>query len=516
MVVQGKFTPVLSAAAGAAAGYYCFSFLGGAGTGQGALFFLFIPLPFLCLFRVLSRFPRSFSGNPRARRFMGLGEIHLAVFSAGLALGLGSAGAIPRNITLGLPEETVTGISGTLLEDPRVFAGGRGRAALSLSAASAAGGIRSSARGQITVFFPDETMPRLKDFGRGSLVYAEGNFFARKEGAPPGEGPRFQAVSVHINKPAPFFERLRTGIRMGISEKFTGEAARRGSFRAGENWGGLALALLMGIRDNLDTDLAGLYQKAGCSHILALSGMHLAILSSLIAFCLKKPLGLKAASILGAVFIILYVLLIGSQPSLNRAALMYLLGTLAVLGALPRRPGVLLALAFLVQIILWPESGLTISFILSYLALGGILTIGEALYEICRGKIPELILRPLGASLGAFLATAGVTAFFFGTLRPVGIIAGLVIAPLTTVFMTGSLAFLALTFLIPPLAPLGGKALSLLYVVMDKLVSLAAKVPGIRTPRPFWLLGLTLGLAVFILWFGNRYGRSKRRVPSFA
>jgi competence protein ComEC len=298
---------------------------------------------------------------------------------------------------------------------------------------------------------------------------------------------------------------------LGLIERFSGGAGR------GERaWGGLALALLLGVRDNLDTELAGLYQKAGCSHVLALSGMHLAIVSSLIAFLLKRPLGLKAAALTGAVFIFLYVFLVGSQPSLNRAALMYLLGTLAVLGTLPKKPGALLALAFLIQIVIWPESGLSISFILSYLALGGILTIGDALCRIFRGWIPNFLLQPLAASLGAFLATAAVTAFFFGVLRPVGIAAGLVIVPLTTLFMIGALVWLAVGLFSPVLASFFGGGLSLLYALMDRLISLAARFPGIPVSRPFWVLALSLGLLVFIIWFGKWYGAFKRRLPSLA
>jgi competence protein ComEC len=377
-------------------------------------------------------------------------------------------------------------------------------ALMALRAAVDGRGTHCSAGGRLTVFFSDEAMPRLKDFGRGSLVYVEGRFAD-------GEEPLFRASSVHITKAAPALERFRTGLRMGIIEKFS-----RGAGQGVRNWGGLALALLLGIRDNLDTELAGIYQKAGCSHVLALSGMHLAIVSSLIAFFLKRPLGLKAAAVAGAVFIFLYVLLVGSQPSLNRAALMYLLGTLAVLGALPKKPGFLLGLAFLLQIVIWPESGLSVSFILSYLALAGILSAGAALYRIFRGRLPDLVLQPLAASLGAFLATAAAAAFFFGVLRPAGILAGLIIVPLTTIFMTGAIAWFALSLFSPPAASFLGRGLSLLYAVMDGLVSQAARFPGIPAARPFWVLILSLGLWVVIIRLGKRYGAFKRRLPSFA
>jgi competence protein ComEC len=104
------------------------------------------------------------------------------------------------------------------------------------------------------------------------------------------------------------------------------------------SWGGLALALLVGIRDSLDSNLTRQYRDAGCSYVLALSGMHLAVLISIISFFLKKPLGLKKAAIAGAAVILLYCFIVGPMPSLDRSLLMYLLGVLAVLGALPKEP----------------------------------------------------------------------------------------------------------------------------------------------------------------------------------
>jgi competence protein ComEC len=510
MVGSGTKPPILSLVFGAVCGYYGLS---AARPGiSGLLFFLFVLALLLCLFRVLARLPGScFSG--RRRRLYALGELHIAAFSFGLALGLGSGGAASRSISLGFPEERITGISGVLRDDPRTVSGGRGLGILSLEKTAGRGGIRSSAKGKITVFFPDETLPRLKEFGRGSSVYLEGLLVSgEKRGPFSGRNLLFRASSVHLVKPAPALEQFRTGLRLELVRRFSSGPGLAGG---GEGWGGLALALLLGIRDNLDHELAGFYQRAGSSHILALSGMHLAIISALIAFFLHRPLGLKAAAVLGAFFIVFYVLLVGPQPSLIRAAVMYLLGTLAALGALPRRAGILLGLSFLVQISLWPDSGLSVSFILSYLALGGILTVGAALAEIFRGKLPGVLLQPLSASLGAFLATAGVTAFFFGTLRPIGVGLGLIIVPLTTVFMILALAWLALGPVFPPLAAVLGQGLSLLYGLMDSLVSLAAKVPGLSASRPLWVLGLSLGLSLLIIGFGNYYGALKRRVLSF-
>ena len=249
--------------------------------------------------------------------------------------------------------------------------------------------------------------------------------------------------------------------------------------------------------------------------MLALSGMHLAIVAALAAFFLRKPLGLKAAAVFGAVFILLYVGLIGVLPSLERAAIMYLLGAAAVLGFLPRRPLSLLAMAFVIQLIIRPSAGTSVSFVLSYLALLGILTVGEFLHELLRGRLPEFLASPLSVSLGAYLATQAVVAGF-GTVRPVGILAGPVIVPLTTAFMIAVIAALPISFLSPFLMRYLSMALSLFYGLLERIVSLAALVPGLAAGVWTRELLLTLLAAGLCLYPGYPYSIRRRTLAPFA
>jgi competence protein ComEC len=513
MVSRFKPTPVLCAACGAAVGFYCLGALYRGGLIGPAVLFVcaFAPVAALCLFRVLATFPLCAEG-PRFRSLR-LTERYLAALSAGVAIGIGAGAAVTHTVSFGIPEHALRGVSGVLREDPRVVSGGRAMATLSLREAGGAGGLRVSARGELPVFFPEESAGRLKEFGRGTTVFAEGKL--RRGGAGTGAGSTewlFSAESLHIVQAAPALERFRTGLRLGLTRRF---ARAAGTASGDGSWPGLALALLLGIRDNLDSTLAARYRDAGCSYVLALSGMHLAVLAAIIAFLLKKPLGLRAASIAGAVIIILYCGIVGPLPSLTRAALMYLLGTLAVVGALKRDPLSLLGMAFLVQIIIAPASGCSLSFILSYLALAGILIIGEALNSLLSGAIPAMLLQPLSASLGAFLATAAVSAWFFGELRPVGIVTGLVLVPLTTVFMIGSIGWLALNIIAPPLSRLAAPPLSLLYGLMEKTVSLADKAPALTLNR-YAALWLSLGIMLCIALLERRVRASANRLDSLA
>ncbi|MCL2230467.1 MAG: ComEC/Rec2 family competence protein [Treponema sp.] len=475
--------PVQWAALGAVFGYYLFSLI----SNFYVSFFLFF-LTALFLVRVIS----SLNAESRLLRLTSLCS---TVFFIGLLFGFTAAYAGRNAVDLHMEESAVAGVQGVLLEDPRMSSSGSPMAALSLTYATDRNNRRLNASGEIFAFFPQESAQRLKQFGRGTTVFIEGNVRYNDRGY------SVSARSLHIVKPASAMERFRTNLRLELIDRF-----------GNEKWSGLASALLLGVRDNLDTDLVTLYRDAGLSYILALSGMHLGIIAAIISFLLRKPLGLKGCAIAGSAIIFLYCLLVGPMPSLNRSALMYLLGVLAVLGALPKNAMSVLSLSFLIQILITPSAGNTISFILSYLALVGILIVGKALSSYFSGKVPDFLLQPLSISVGAFLATAGVCSFTFGTIAPIGIIAGLVIVPLTTIFMIGSIVWLVLDFV--SLSFILNVPLKIFYAAMELTASVSGNVPPV-TGGFILTLSISVVLCAAIFYFERRRREAMQKLEPF-
>jgi competence protein ComEC len=489
--------PPVYAAIGMAVSYYFYPLLISAGQ-IFTLLPLFLLLVAVCFLRVLRYFP-----GPQPDGVYKAGIIVTAA-AVGFSLGIAARGNFRSGIDLGVQAERVTAVSGLLLEDPRTLRGGSGLGVLKLDSVTARGGLRATADGNLTVFFPSAVIPRLKEFGRGCEIYADGVY---SEG---GWGPTFRASSVHVVKPAPPLEQFRTSLRMRLLDKFQN---REG---AGEIvWGDLASALLLGVRDDLDVDLSEGFRNSGCSHILALSGMHLAILSGVLVFLVRRPLGIRWASLLGAIFIVFYVFVAGSQPSLVRAAIMYLVGAFALWGFLKTNALSLLGMAFIVQLIFQSQTGLSISFILSYLALFGILTLGEKIRSLFRGRLPDALSGVLAASLGAFVVTSPVVALYFDSLRPIGILAGLVLAPISALFMVLSLAALAASFLPLPLWDLLDFVLTWIYRFLEYLVSLAGRAPGLPLSGPAPVLIVTIVLWVLVLFIQKRDEAYRNSVASF-
>ena len=486
--------PVVSAALGMAVAYYSYPYISSLSASPSSAHYFLLGLFFLlvvaiCFIRAL-RFLPGINVRPVSKT-----GILAAALAVGFVLGTASRRNVPVSADLGLEAEKITSLSGILREDPRTLQGGSGFGILALRESGGGRGLRASAKGSVMVFFPSESIPRLKEFGRGAEIFIDGKLSLSERGL------MFNASSVHVVKPASGLEQFRTSLRMTLLEKF--RSRQDGKYAAGKApvWGALASALLLGMRDDLDVDLSEGFRNSGCAHILALSGMHLAILSGVLAFLIRRPLGIRGASFAGAIFVILYVFIAGSQPSLVRSAIMYLIGTVSLWGFLKAKPFSLLCMAFIIQIVFQSETGMTLSFILSYLALAGILTLGNTFHAIFRGRLPGIVSGSLSASLGAFIITAPVVVLCFGSLWPIGIVVGLLIAPLSALFMVLALIALIVSFLPIPVWFVMDFLLVQVYRFMEFLVMLGGRVPGFgfSNPVPVLIVSILLWLIVLCI-----------------
>jgi len=266
---------------------------------------------------------------------------------------------------------------------------------------------------------------------------------------------------------------------------------------------GLIKALLLGIRDDLDPALYEGFRRAGVLHILALSGMHLGLLTGALILLFYTLLGKKWGFPVVLIFTALYLFLTGLKVSLLRAAVMFLLmGTARYLGREPR-PLRALGGAFLFALILDPPSVFTPGFQLSFGALAGILILGKPL-AAAGNIIPfgpgRSLAQGIGISLGAQFATAPLLLFWFGELVITGFLASLVITPVVTVYLFAGLGFLLLS---PFLGPAPAAFLSMVteggYTFLESVVLLFYRSPSWspRSKMIQYLLGALLVAAVY-------------------
>lgn len=243
--------------------------------------------------------------------------------------------------------------------------------------------------------------------------------------------------------------------------------------------GGLLLALLSGIRDYTEKTLSDAFRKSGLSHVLALSGMHLSLFSGLFKKS-NKFLGQKLALSFQIFAILAFVWFAGLSPSLFRAMLCSLLILfMSLLKINQIKMLSVLSLSFLIHVSLRGTDIYTLSFMLSYGALAGILIFGEFWSLVNISLFPTSISASLGASTGAQFFTAPLTIKFFNTLSPIGIISTVFISPLITIFIYSGLLCIIICLIFPLLVPFSSFLLNIQYNVIKEFVFFFAAFPCI-------------------------------------
>ena len=276
----------------------------------------------------------------------------------------------------------------------------------------------------------------------------------------------------------------------------------------------LARGLLLGETTGLSDEISDAFRRTGLSHVLAISGMNLAILLAGVWFILRA-LGLRpviAYPLVGAgVLGILW--LVGLPVSLVRAAIMFgflaLGSVLADLGFILRRSIRLnhgLAAAALAILVARPDALFDVGFQLSFGATAAIVAwtvffpagarpaTGHAPWRRLKQRIVTYAADLIAVSLAAQAGTAPLLAWQFGMLYPLGLLANLIVVPLATLALwVGVIAvFVSAT---PVFFPAAAAFESLLATMMWAVQGLARlPLTAVAVGRPFgvWLAGVSL------------------------
>ncbi len=260
-------------------------------------------------------------------------------------------------------------------------------------------------------------------------------------------------------------------------------------------------ALFLGVSDERLDDVRYFLRRAGCIHLFALSGMHVAIVIGLAVAVLSPFLGKRIASLVAVPVICAYVYLIGAPPSLLRSGLMFTLA--AVFSGFGRRVRSvdIVATALLVGVAVQPTAVTSLSFQLTYLAVLGIV-IGGGKWTTCfRRFLPAPAASGFGIAVAAYLSTAWRVAFVFSYTYPFGVAASVVLGPFVAVFLCGGIIVLAAGVSLPRDVVRLDVMYELLEVVGRSFIELAgffARFPRIGL-HPFVLLGLSAGLWWYVM-----------------
>jgi len=214
-------------------------------------------------------------------------------------------------------------------------------------------------------------------------------------------------------------------------------------------------AILWGSRNALDETVKVDFQRAGLSHIVALSGFNISIIAlALMRLAPYLFLSRRMAVLLTIMIITSFVIFTGAQSSIVRAALM---GSGSVIAyQLGRRASalILLFVSGTVMVLLNPLILLhDIGFQLSFLATLGLLLFSRSL-ENWLNKIPNWfeLRMTISATLSATIATLPILIMYFGRISVVSLLANMAIVPVVPMLMLVSFIGLILSYISPYLS----------------------------------------------------------------
>jgi competence protein ComEC len=259
---------------------------------------------------------------------------------------------------------------------------------------------------------------------------------------------------------------------------------------------GLLEALVLGRREDLGWPVKEAWGATGTTHVLAISGMHVALLATAL-----RALATAGSWRRPALVIVGFVVVAGAGAPLVRSALGWVL--LAAGARLSRPADGLRRLAAVALLMECWQPGLhhDLSAQLSFLAVAGLI----AGARLARGPA-ALVLGPMGA----VLATAPLCAEVFGRFQPWGLLVTPLLTPPLAVLLVLSLVSVLPGTLFSALDPLVAPVLDASLDLLRDLVETCARLcpPPLRPPPPP-LPGVLLSLLVVaaLVALGRRRGQ---------
>lgn len=274
----------------------------------------------------------------------------------------------------------------------------------------------------------------------------------------------------------------------------------------------LAGAMVLGERTSLDVDTKLLYQRNGIAHLIAISGLHIAMLGGTIYQFLRKLLGsYPIAAVMGIVFILLYGVMAGLTGATLRAIVMLIISIGADVSGRKYDSLTAIAISLLIMLIRNPYQLNQAGFLLSFGAVMGIAVIYPVLKDwLC--KCPQFLDGCL-VSISVQMVLTPIMLYYFYEVPVYGILLNLIVVPMMSLLLLLliiSVVFGSVSLVLGSVPAKGAEGIFALY---RWLCECSEKLPfhTLCTGRPpvYWILLYYLILGLFLL--AGHHNRKKQR-----
>jgi len=297
----------------------------------------------------------------------------------------------------------------------------------------------------------------------GKLITAAGTWWSA---GTPAFGGSLLADSLRVNGHAPAFIRMRAHAQLRIRALFGTQAP-------------LAESLLIANTKEIPPAVRDDFAASGLAHLLAISGTHVALVAAivlLIAAMLRAPR--RAAIAISVAAAWGYVLFLGAPFAALRAAIQLALMSLAAILQRPAHPLALLSSAGIVILFIDAAALVDIGFQLSFAGILGLIVGRKPLMNALPASLPSVLRDTIGSSIAAAIATAPITAFHFGQISLISVVANLAGGPVASLAVPAAALALFLDRITSTGAGFIADGASLLIARLAYVARMSAAVPG--------------------------------------
>lgn len=270
-------------------------------------------------------------------------------------------------------------------------------------------------------------------------------------------------------------------------------------------------AMLLGDKQNLDTSVKETYRKSGISHILAISGLHISIISALLWLILDTlKLNKRVSSTIILTVLIVYCIFTGNSVSTTRAVIM--IGIVLFGNIIYYQSDIYtsIATAAFVLLIYQPLYLYDVGFQLSFGAVISIIVLSPVLERVY--FIPKTIRLYLISTLAASLGTYPIIAYHFNTISVIGIVVNLLVLPLASILVCFGIISTVVSFIWIELGKFLCGIVYFILVFYENICTIASNIPfsQIVTGQPNLILIFiyyTIILATAYYYYLNKQKR---------